>query len=525
MLLRTLALILIAVFPLSSFSQTAGDSLKPTRYYYENGQVSSEGSLRNGKPDAYWKSYYRNGVLKAEGNRQNFELDGPWIFYDREGIRTSEINYKSGKKNGPSKLYKKGKLLKIDQFKEDVQEGITRFFYPDSSLQKEVPYMAGKMEGLGYEYARDGRVITLLTFKNGALIRKQNINRFDQQEQKQGMWMEFHANKGIAVEGPYLNDLKNGYWKYYKSNGNLIRVEKWINGELQEGATEVAKLEIKREIDPKTGAVIFKGAYQNGKATGVHREYNSEGEIIAARVYDQGIKLFEGLIDEQGRKQGPWKSFYKDGSLKAEGSYKDDLKVGAWRYYFRDGKLEQQGNYVAGKANGLWEWYFHNGQLLREEEYAFGFEDGMSTEYNDTGAVIAQGSYVDGMKEGQWVLTINDHKEEGPYFEGLRNGLWKHYYLNRDQLSFEGSFENGLETGTHTYYYPNGQIQRRGDYAAGRRQGIWEFFTESGDRIVTIEYQDGEEVRYNGEKIDYGRRYERAVAEEKARKSLSEEAE
>ncbi len=521
MLLRNLVLIFLIGSPLYSFSQSDKDSLKPTQYFYENGQVSSEGNLRNGKPDGYWKSYYRNGTLKAEGNRKDFLLDGPWRFFSREGEITSEITYGKGKREGPSLSYKEGVLYKIDLYQEDLQQGITRFLYPDSSLQKEVPYVDGKQSGDGFEYAKEGRIITLLTFKNGSLIRKQNINRFDQQEQKQGLWLSFHKNKARAIEGPYLNDLKNGYWKYYKANGNLIKVEKWINGELQEGATEVAKVEVRKEINPKTGKLSFKGAYQNGKATGVHREYDDEGNVIAATVYDQGLKLFEGIVDNEGRKQGPWKAFFEDGKLKSEGAYKNDLKIGQWRYFFREGGIEQQGNYNAGRATGVWEWFYLSGQTLREEEYNAGLEDGMSTEYNDTGAVIAEGPYVDGMKEGKWVYTNNDHKEEGEYFEGLRSGTWKHYYLSNDQLKFEGAFENGQETGAHVHYFDNGQVRMRGEYIAGNRHGIWEFFMKDGGRTVTIEYEDGEEIRYNGEKIDYGRRYEKAVAEEKAREQLS----
>lgn len=523
MLLRTLSLLLLIGFPLTSFSQAVGDSLVPTQYFYENGQVSSEGGLRNGKPDGYWKSYYRDGGLKAEGNRENFELEGPWIFYDRESKPVSEITYHEGKKEGPSKVFENGILVKIDQFEADVQVGISRYFYPDSSIQKEIPYQEGLKEGLGFEYATDGRTITLLYFKKGSLSRRQNINRFDEQQQKQGLWMSFHKNQQKASEGPYLNSLKNGYWKYYQANGNLIRVEKWINGELQEGATEVAKVEIRREIDPKTGAVIFKGAYQNGEPTGVHREYNTEGEVIASTIYEEGIKLYEGIIDEAGKKQGPWKIFDREGNLKAEGLYKDDLKIGQWRYYFSDGRLEQQGKYLAGRPDGVWEWYFPDGQTLREEEYVNGLEDGMSTEYNDTGAVIAEGPYIDGMKEGKWIYTINDSRETGEYFEGKRNGLWKHYYLNNGNLSFEGAFENGLESGTHIYYWPDGEVKRRGNYNGGVRDGLWEFFDRDGKRIVTIEYENGVEVRYNGEKIDYGRRYEKAVAAEKARKELAEE--
>lgn len=526
MLLRTILIFLVVGIPLHSFAQNDGDSLIATTYYYEGGQKSSEGYLRNGKPDSYWKSYYRNGTLKAEGNRLNYKLDGPWKFYSREGIISSEINYKEGLKDGPRKAYDEGVLSKVDYFETDVQIGTTQYFYTDGKIKKEVPFDRGKENGQGFEYAQeDGRVITLLTFKNGSLLRKQNVNRYDEQKQRQGLWMSFHKNQKVKVEGPYLNDLKNGYWKYYTSEGDLIRVEKWVNGELQEGATEVAKVDIKREIYPKTGTLKFKGAFQNGQATGVHRNYDEEGNVISSTIYDQGITLFEGIVDAEGLKQGPWKHFYRSGELKASGSYKDDLKVGAWRYYFRDSTVEQRGSYVQGKADGLWEWFYEDGSVLREEEYAFGREDGPSVEYNDTGAVVAKGEYIDGFKEGQWEYTINDHREIGTYFEGLRNGVWRHYYLSNGQLRFEGAYENGQENGVHVEYYDNGQVKRRGEFQAGIKQGIWEFFEKNGERTVTIEFENGEELRYNGEKIDYGRRYRKAIEAEQAREAIEDSSE
>jgi hypothetical protein len=42
-----------------------------TQFRFENGAVSSEGYLRDGKPDGSWKTYYSNGKLKTEGNRKN----------------------------------------------------------------------------------------------------------------------------------------------------------------------------------------------------------------------------------------------------------------------------------------------------------------------------------------------------------------------------------------------------------------------------------------------------------------------
>src|SRR5581483_2997305 len=72
----------------------------PTQFKYPNGQVSSEGMIKNGKPDGYWKTYFENGVLKSEGNRVNFKLDGPWKFYNDKGKMTAEYYYSGSKKNG-----------------------------------------------------------------------------------------------------------------------------------------------------------------------------------------------------------------------------------------------------------------------------------------------------------------------------------------------------------------------------------------------------------------------------------------
>ena len=45
------------------------------KFYFDNGVVSSEGTMVSGKPDGYWKTYYPDGGLKTEGNRREFKLD------------------------------------------------------------------------------------------------------------------------------------------------------------------------------------------------------------------------------------------------------------------------------------------------------------------------------------------------------------------------------------------------------------------------------------------------------------------
>jgi antitoxin component YwqK of YwqJK toxin-antitoxin module len=520
-----IAKVAFCLLPLLSLSQKAADSVEYKVYYYEGGAKSSEGNLVNGQPNGFWKSYWRNGNLKTAGNRKNFTLDSIWVFYNEDGVKTSEITYQQGDKEGLTKSFSEGILIKTEPFEKNKINGLVSYYYPNGSLKKEIPYEKGKAIGTGFIYAlSDKRITAILTYKNGQLVRQQEINQIDQQNQKQGLWIDFYPNRNAKVEGPYLNDLKNGYWKYYQANGNLIRVEKWIMGVLQEGAKEAAKVEIRRTLNPNTGKLASKGAYRDGEPVGVHRQYNNEGEVISSKIYEEGVVLYEGVIDDRGRKQGPWKHFYPNGTLKAKGSYKDDLKIAEWKYFYPEAeKVEQIGSYFRGEPDGEWLWYFEDGSNWRVENFYQGKEEGKSIEYNDTGAVIAEGNYVDGFKEGFWFLQINDHREEGTYFEGQRTGKWQSFYLNSDQLRFEGQYENGIKNGEFVFYYDNGQVKRRGYYLNNTRNALWEFFTENGERIITIEYQEGEEIRYNGEKISYGRRYEREKKLEKARAENKED--
>lgn len=504
MLYRVLVgLLSVSALMLNLKAQTNSDSLKYQRYLFENGAVSSEGYLLRGQPEGYWRSYYRDGTLKSEGNRKNFRLDSTWRFYDKSGGLKAEINYRNDTRQGLTKIYQDGILVKTEPYQDGKIDGRVQELYANGKLQKEIPYEVGQRVGIGFTYAEDGRRVGLQLYESGRLVRSQSINQIDDYGRKQGLWMDFHPNLQVKFEGPYVNDLKNGYWKYYRANGNLLRVEKWIMGVLQEGSAETAKVAIKRKLDPKTGKLQYKGSYRNGKPVGLHREYGPDGSVVASKIYENGVLLSEGIVDEQGRRQGPWKFFYPDRQLKAEGSYRDDRKIGNWRYYFDNGGLEQTGNYLRGLPDGEWNWYYPSGNILRTENYIMGEEDGASVEYSDSGAVIAQGTYVGGKKEGYWFFELNDHREEGSFFEGERSGVWRHYYLDNGRIRFEGYYENGIKNGQFVWYYSSGQIKRRGRYLNNKRDGLWEFFDEQGNRILTVAYEEGEEKSFNGKNVDF----------------------
>ena len=83
------------LFALKGISQTEYQS-----YSYQNGQIASEGYLRDGKPDGLWKTYYESGQLKSIGKRTDFLLDSTWVFFKENGDTNLVVNYRKDLKNG-----------------------------------------------------------------------------------------------------------------------------------------------------------------------------------------------------------------------------------------------------------------------------------------------------------------------------------------------------------------------------------------------------------------------------------------
>ena len=104
---------LIFLFFLFSIGCFCDAQVKKEYKIFKNndGLVTSEGTLENGKPNGYWKTYHQNGKLKTEGNRLNFVLDSLWKFFDTQGYLTVEINYKNGLKHGYQKLFNRDYIL------------------------------------------------------------------------------------------------------------------------------------------------------------------------------------------------------------------------------------------------------------------------------------------------------------------------------------------------------------------------------------------------------------------------------
>ena len=508
--MKTLYTLLGILFSIALFAQPKEVNQNGYNvFYFPNGKKSSEGNFENGKPEGYWKTYFESGILKSEGNRENHLLDSLWKFYREDGALEKMITFAKGKKNGLTYLFnEEGLLIAKEPYKDDLKDGLGLYFYAEEqSLKFERPFIKNKLQGIGYEYSKNGKLISIITYDKGFLKSKESINRMNPQGQKAGIWIEFYEERndeGLFVkrlEGRYKRNLKNGYFREYDRKGVLLGATKYLNGKIIENAQELQNVEIEREYYPNA-KVKWEKTFIGGTPHGIWKEYSDTGSVVNSQIYENGRLLGEGVIDESGKKQGPWKEYYSDGELRAEGEYKDGARFNKWKFYHLNGKLEQTGKYVSeGRPHGLWVWYYPNGEVLREENFRKGNEDGDIVEYDTAGNEVLRGQYLDGLEDGEWFLQIGEYREEGSFVDGLRHGVWVHHYTSNGKKSFEGDFIEGEANGKHVYYYDNGRKMLEGKYEFGLKQGDWKRFDRDGLILLTIRYKDGHDVKIQGKKV------------------------
>lgn len=490
-----IALIIISVcWQVKVFSQTEYQT-----FTYPNGQVSSEGTLRDGKPDGYWKTYHENGQVKSEGNRINYLLDGEWRFFAESGDTTLVIHYEKGMKNGLRLTYSEAEVLQ-EPFVRDVRSGDGGRYDRKGRLLQLIHYKNGFEEGISPVFDTSGVLKEILTYRKGFITNRESLNRYDKQGKKHGYWKSFFDDWSLHTECYYRHGLRDGFYKEYDVHGNLKKITKYVNDIEQVQQSELKPLVVQHEYHPN-GQVKREVSFRDGQKEGVWREFDENGNVLRSQTYKNGVLLTEGIVDRDGRRRGECKEFYADSTLRAVGVFIDGERSGEWRYYYQNGQLEQKGLFENGKQHGEWVWYYDNGQIQIVENFYKGVENGIYAEYDSEGRLLVSGMYFEGLKVGKWVEEIGDMREEGEYRNGQKTGIWVSYYDN-GKMAFRGNFNAGFPDGQHSFYYENGKLREIQHYAGGVRHGDWKKYLETGELYFTITYQQDVEIMYDGEALN-----------------------
>ncbi|MBQ2542241.1 MAG: toxin-antitoxin system YwqK family antitoxin [Bacteroidales bacterium] len=465
-------------------------------FTFPNGQVSSEGFIRDGKPDGYWKTYYENGQLKSEGNRVNFLLEGIWYFYTEEGDTLSTISYSKDLKNGLRRSITEYEVL-VEPFVKDVRSGEGGRYDRKGHLLQRIFYKNGFEEGNSPVFDTTGLLKEIITYRKGFIVNREILNQYDGNGKKQGYWKTFFDDWSLHTECYYKHGLRDGFYKEYDEKGNLKKITKYVNDVEQVLAPEVQPLQMQYEYYDN-GRIKREASFRNGKKEGTWRVFDETGKVIKSQTYEKDALVSEGIVDNDGKRRGDYKEFYADSTLKTEGFFIDGERSGVWKYYFHNGQLEETGTYRKGFPDGLWIWFYDNGKKQIEENFLDGLPSGSYKEYDLLGNVIVTGTYFDGMKVGKWTEQIGDMRSEGEYRNDKKIGEWVSYY-DDGKLEFRGKYDAGYPNGEHYYYYPNGRIRELQTYAMGVAHGEWKKYLDTGELYFSVTYRQGAEVKYDGE--------------------------
>jgi hypothetical protein len=112
---------------------------------------------------------------------------------------------------------------------------------------------------------------------------------------------------------------------------------------------------------------------------------------------------------KSGKKNGLIKTYYDNGAIRAEVSYKDGKKNGIARDYYKNGKIHIEIPYVNGIKHGTSKMFYETGQLFRTTEYDSGRMHGWQKKYREDGMLSAEIPY----NKDQQCMGLKEYLKDG----------------------------------------------------------------------------------------------------------------
>ena len=158
---------------------------------------------------------------------------------------------------------------------------------------------------------------------------------------------EHYSDGKIATKGYKNKDkIRIGQWTWYFDNGNTL-----LKGQYNEKGYKVG---------------LWQWFYNDGSLQ-KQEVFSGNGEDKA--FYDNK-QLYYSCKVIDGKRQGDYKEYHKNGKIKMQGSYKDDELEGKVKWWHANSNPDMEGTLTAGKRSGHWIYYFHDsGNKNSEGDY------------------------------------------------------------------------------------------------------------------------------------------------------------
>ena len=213
---------------------------------------------------------------------------------------------------------------------------------------------------------------------------------------------------------------------------------------------------------------------------GVWNNWTGEGLLASAYSY------------RGGKRDGPYRTFDRNGRPLASGGYADGELEGVQIISQEDGTRTEI-VYRNGKRNGMEKTWFASGQLAVEAPWVDGVQEGSVIFYQPDGSLQASIPFHNGKIEGVQKTWHGNGRLQGEetYRNSLKNGPSR-FWRPDGVIEMSLNYRDGAMDGVQTWHHPNGNVAREINLFQGTPQGSWREWGENGELTADEEYDRGE---------------------------------
>lgn len=143
---------------------------------------------------------------------------------------------------------------------------------------------------------------------------------------------------------------------------------------------------------------------------------------------------YEVLLSDTSVWQGVHVLYYPDNRIMSLTMYEASIPEGAFLNFREDGTIERRGMYLRGKRSGLQYRYHGNGRIAQVAEFRDDRLWNLLYQLDTSGVELECGTLEDGNGGAKFYHKNGSIAEEGEYVDGLREGTWKRYGMQRSLM-------------------------------------------------------------------------------------------
>ena len=283
--------------------------------YHENGTISRKANFKNGQPSGLQQRFYKSGGIYMENDVNEYANHFSKYYYENGQI-SKHVEFKDSRKLVFEKTwYPDGSTKKIDEYPNDSTHHY-QLYYSNGELKEEI------IDGRIQKYPPKGQIFEY--YYNGQV--KKDIT-YNKDGKKEGAYSIYYKSGEKWEEGRYKNDLLQGNFKKWYTNGQKAEDHTMVDG----------KIDGPYERYYYNGELWKKGTYVNGVLDGLYEKWFNNGQKAYSYSYTNG-KL-----------NGEYHKWYTDGTLRIKSHYKNGQLEGKYENWKADGSLYKSATYKAGK--------------------------------------------------------------------------------------------------------------------------------------------------------------------------------